>query len=156
MRRLAPARPLSHHRETMDAARARSASEPRRVRVLAVDDQVVFLRAARELIAATPGFEQVGQATSGAEALRLAAELRPDLVLLDVRMPGMDGIETARRLAATDSDALVVLISMEPPSAPPPTTARGPVPQLRKQELSTQRLRELWETYRGAGEPARG
>jgi DNA-binding NarL/FixJ family response regulator len=121
------------------------------VRVLAVDDQEVFLRAARELIAATPGFEQVGQATSGEEALRLAAELRPDFILLDVRMPGMDGVETARRLAGTESEALVVLISMEPPATPPPTTARGPVPQVPKQELSTRRLEELWKTHRGAG-----
>jgi two-component system, NarL family, invasion response regulator UvrY len=120
------------------------------VRVLTVDDQEVFLRAARELIAATPGFEQVGQATSGEEALRLAAELRPDFILLDVRMPGMDGVETARRLAGTESEALVVLISMEPVAAPSPTTARGPVPQVRKQELSTRRLAELWKTHRGA------
>ena len=61
---------------------------PRRVTVLAVDDQEVFRRAVRELIAATEGFEQVGEAASGREALALAAALHPDLVLLDVRMPG--------------------------------------------------------------------
>ena len=83
------------------------------ITVLAVDDRAVFLRAARELIAATPGFEQVGEAASGAEALALAADLRPDLALVDVRMPGMDGIETARRLHASDPDMVVVLISLD-------------------------------------------
>src|SRR3954454_11878371 len=83
------------------------------VSVLTVDDQVVFLRAARDLIAATPGFEHVAQATSGREALELAEELRPDLVLLDVRMPEMDGIETAQRLLAAGSCAVVVLVSLE-------------------------------------------
>ena len=75
------------------------------VTVLAVDDQEIFRRAARSLIAATPGFEQVGEASSGAEALTLAADLRPNLVLVDVRMPGMDGLETARRLADSEPDA---------------------------------------------------
>src|SRR3954463_10807261 len=90
------------------------APDTRVVTVLAVDDQPVFLRAARDLIAATPGFEQVGAATSGPEALEIAAELDPDLVLLDIRMPGMDGIETARRLVSSKSEALVVLISLAP------------------------------------------
>jgi DNA-binding NarL/FixJ family response regulator len=55
----------------------------RPVTVLAVDDQAIFLRAARSLIAAMSGFEQVGEATSGPDALALAAELHPDLVLVD-------------------------------------------------------------------------
>ena len=69
--------------------------------VLTVDDQPLFRSAAAAVVDATPGFEAVGEASSGEEALRLSSELRPDLVLLDVRMPGIDGIETARRLAAT-------------------------------------------------------
>ena len=86
---------------------------PCRVTVLTVDDQAVFRRAARELIAATPGFEQVGEAASGREALELAAALRPDLVLLDVRMRRWTAIETARRLLAADPETVVVLISMD-------------------------------------------
>jgi chemotaxis response regulator CheB len=73
------------------------------VTVLTVDDQAVFRRAVGDLIAATPGFEEVGQATSGAEALELAQALQPDLVLLDVRMDDMDGIETAQRLLESHS-----------------------------------------------------
>jgi DNA-binding NarL/FixJ family response regulator len=111
------------------------------VTVLAVDDQQVFLRAAQALIAATPGFEQVGEARSGPEALEKAAALRPDLVLLDVRMPGMDGIETARRLADTDGRAVVVLISLE---AVPEVPAECVAAHVRKQDLSVRTLQDLW------------
>jgi DNA-binding NarL/FixJ family response regulator len=122
----------------------------RTVTVLAVDDQPVFLRAAAALIDATPGFEQIGQAASGAEALELAAALRPDLVLLDVRMPGMDGIETARRLVASNPDAVVVLISLEAVADLPSTLgAAGAATHLRKQELSTRTLRRVWAAHGG-------
>jgi two-component system, NarL family, invasion response regulator UvrY len=118
------------------------------VTVLAVDDQAVFRRTARRLIAATPGFEQVGEAASGPEALELATELRPDLVLVDVRMPGMDGIETARRLSGADPDATVVLISLEQlPELSSSVSSFGAAAYLRKQDLSTRALRDLWSTH---------
>ena len=85
------------------------------VRVLTVDDQAVFRGIAREVIDATPGFEWVGEAASGEEALEAVARLAPQLVLLDVRMPGLDGIEVARRLRATHPDTVLVLISIEDP-----------------------------------------
>ena len=123
------------------------------ITVLAVDDQPVFRNAVRSLIAAAPGFEQVGEAASGAEALALAPELRPDVVLLDVRMPEMDGIETARRLADRDPDALVVLVSLdEVPELPASVSSVGAVAYIRKQDLSPRSLQEIWETY---GRPAR-
>jgi two-component system, NarL family, invasion response regulator UvrY len=115
------------------------------VTVLAVDDQETFRRAARSLIGATPGFEQVGEAASGPEALELAADLRPDLVLVDVRMPGMDGIETARHLADADPDVMVVLISLEELPALPSV---GAAAHLRKQDLSTRALLNLWSDHR--------
>jgi CheY-like chemotaxis protein len=126
---------------------ARPAGRP--VRVLVVDDQPVFLRAARELIAATPGFEEVGEATSGPQALAIASALRPDLVLLDVRMPGMDGIETARLLADAVPEAFVVLISLEPTVLPGFATPVGVDAHMRKQELSVRALQDVW-TSRGA------
>lgn len=126
------------------------AEDPEQVTVLAVDDQPVFLRTARSLIAATPGFEQVGEAASGAEALALAADLHPDLVLVDIRMPGMDGFETARRLAGIDPDALIVLVSLEEVREPELSSDSAcATAHLRKQELSTSKLRELWKTHRG-------
>jgi CheY-like chemotaxis protein len=75
-----------------------SPAASRAVRVLTVDDQAVFRRIADDVIAATQGFEAVGEAGGGDEALEAVQRLAPDLVLLDVRMPGVDGIEVARRL----------------------------------------------------------
>jgi DNA-binding NarL/FixJ family response regulator len=115
------------------------------VAVLTVDDQPVFRRAIASLIDAAPEFEQVGEAASGAEALALAADLRPDLVLLDVRMPGMDGLETARRLAGADPRPAVVLISIdEVPDAEAALASSGAAAYVRKQDLSTRKLHELW------------
>jgi DNA-binding NarL/FixJ family response regulator len=131
----------SHDPRTPHAAPARP------VTVLAVDDQAVFLRAAHDLIAATPGFEQVGEATSGPQALELAADLRPDLVLLDVRMPGMDGLETARRLLASDPHAVVVLISLEEVPELQSAAAVGVAAHVRKQELSKRTLQDLWAAH---------
>lgn len=118
------------------------------VTVLAVDDQETFRRAARSLIAATPGFEQVGEAASGVEALELAQELRPDLVLIDVRMPGMDGIEMARRLAEGDRSAIVVLTSIEDVSELPSVLASGGAEAyVRKQDLNPEVLRQIWDAH---------
>ena len=125
-------------------------SEPSKpVTVLAVDDNEIFRRTARSLIAATPGFEQVGEASSGPEALELAADLRPDLALVDVRMPGMDGIETARRLAGAAPEVVVVLISVEEISELPSSLpSAGAAAVVRKQDLSTRTLPELWNAHR--------
>ena len=119
----------------------------RPVKVLTVDDQPVFRRAARRLIAATPGFLQVGEAASGRQALKLAAELRPDLVLVDVRMPGMDGLETTRRLAETTPEAVLVLISLEDVPEPSAVASVGAATHLRKQCLSTDALQEIWKAH---------
>jgi two-component system, NarL family, invasion response regulator UvrY len=133
------------------------AAPTRTVTVLVVDDQATFRRAARSLIAATPGFEQLGEAASGPDALELAAELRPDLVLLDVRMPGMDGIETARRLADAERAPTVVLISLEEvPDLPSAIDSVGVAEYLRKQDLSTHTLRKLWSRLRAQAGRAPG
>jgi DNA-binding NarL/FixJ family response regulator len=118
------------------------------VTVLAVDDQPIFLRAAHQLIADTPGFEHVGEATSGPEAVEMAAALHPDLVLLDIRMPGMNGIETARRIAALDAGVVVVLVSLEEaPELPASLASVGAAVHLRKQDLSTRALQAIWAAH---------
>jgi DNA-binding NarL/FixJ family response regulator len=81
------------------------------VRVVVVDDQEPFRSAARAVVEVTNGFTFAGEATSGAEAVELCKEVEPDLVLLDVRMPGMDGFETARRIGPSHPDTVVVLLS---------------------------------------------
>ena len=81
------------------------------VRVLIVDDQEPFRRAMAAVVAETDGFDVVGSAASGEEALALAAALRPDLVLMDVHLPGIDGIEATRRLSGSPGGPVVVLLS---------------------------------------------
>jgi two-component system invasion response regulator UvrY len=81
------------------------------VRVLVADDQVPFRLAARAVLGATSGFELVGEVTSGEEAVELAALLGPDLVLLDIHMPGIGGIEASRRITAPRQGVVTVLLS---------------------------------------------
>ena len=122
-----------------------------RVAVLGVDDQAVFLDVARDVVAATPGFRWVGGASSGEDALEAVRDLEPEFVLLDVRMPGMDGIETARHISESHPDVVVVLISVEEsPAIRPAAEASGAAALIRKQELCPAMLRRLWQTYRRA------
>jgi two-component system response regulator AlgR len=84
------------------------------VRVLIVDDQETFLRAMRAVVRATDGFVVVGEARSGEQSLQVAGTLVPDLVLMDVHLPGMDGIEATRSLTASSSGPVVLLLSTYP------------------------------------------
>ena len=81
------------------------------VRVLIVDDQEPYRRAMAAVVEETDGFVVVGSATSGEGSLEAAAGLAPDLVLMDVNLPGIDGIEAARRLASDPDGPVVVLLS---------------------------------------------
>ncbi|MFE2550932.1 response regulator [Streptomyces sp. NPDC059355] len=80
------------------------------VRVLLADDQPLVRSGLRVLMADTPDLEVVGEAANGAEAVRMSAELAPDVVVMDIRMPEMDGIEATRRLTAAGPDGARVLI----------------------------------------------
>ncbi|MER7669639.1 response regulator transcription factor [Kitasatospora sp. NPDC096128] len=84
---------------------------PRVVRVLIADDQEAVRRAVRRILDAQPDIEVVGEAVDGVAALELAAELRPDVALVDIRMPRLDGLEVTRRLSG--SVRVVVLTTFD-------------------------------------------
>ena len=126
------------------------------VRVLTVDDQVVFRDAARDVIAATAGFEPVGDAGSGEEAMAEVDRLRPELVLLDVRMPGIGGIEAARRITAAHPDTVVVLISLQDlDEFADEGRESGAAELVRKQDFGPALLRRIWDAYGRVRESAR-
>ena len=129
----------------------RSAEAVPDVRVMVVDDLVSFRRVARTVIDATPGFESVDSAASGAEALASADVMHPDLVLLDVRMPEMGGVEAARWLHESHPETVIVLISLEElPNAAAALASCGAVTFVRKQDFGTRMLRHLWASHRSS------
>jgi DNA-binding NarL/FixJ family response regulator len=118
------------------------------VAVMVVDDQAAFRRAARALIDATPGFAPVAEAASASEALRCADELGPELVLMDVFMPGTDGFEATRRLTKAHPECVVVLVSTDDLADLAPLAAScGAVAILRKDTLKPSLLRDLWTAH---------
>jgi len=120
------------------------------VRVLLVDDQAPFLGAMSAVVEETDGFEVVGEACSGEESLRAAAALLPDLVLLDVNLPGMDGLEAARRLQGCPSPPVVLLLSTYDEDAGAQFVAEsGAAAYVTKSAFSPDRLRAIWSDATG-------
>jgi len=107
-------------------------------RILVVDDSVSFLAAATEVIVAADGFELAGVAQAGEEAVALARISRPDLALIDLNMPGLDGYETAARIAAESPEIVIVLMSA---TLDPGRRSDG---LLDKRRLSPSALAEIW------------
>jgi CheY-like chemotaxis protein len=120
----------------------------REVGVLIVDDVPVFRSAASAVIQSTPGFWLVAEASSGEEAVNLVTQHAPDLVLLDVNMPKLDGVATARLIAQTERRPITVLVSAdEHPDIAADPVAHGAAAFLVKQQLGSRTLRELWRTH---------
>ena len=88
------------------------------VRVLIVDDQAPFRNAARTVVGLTPGFEVVGEASSGEEAVDLAGQLGPDLVLMDINLPGISGIEAMKLLRGDPATAHIPIIALSANAVP--------------------------------------
>jgi DNA-binding NarL/FixJ family response regulator len=135
------------NRQLEAEAEARSVRQPD-VKILAVDDHRAFREALRDLIAAAPGFVLVGQASSGEEALRAIECLTPELVLMDVVMPGMGGIAATQAILSRRPEVVVVLISVDDPAQHPDASRLGHgVVCARKQDLRPEQLRQLWEAH---------
>ena len=86
-------------------------SPDRPLRILLVDDQALVRLGFRMVLEAEPDLQVVGEAADGAEAVRLAVETRPDVVLMDVRMPTLDGIEATRRIVAANPAARIIILT---------------------------------------------
>jgi len=117
-----------------------------------VDDHAPFLDVAREMTLATPGFEPVGEAASAEAGLALVEAENPDLILIDVHMPGKSGIEMARELTASGSGAVIVLISAQDiAELPAAVQCCGAAAVIRKQELGRATLQRLWSEHQNEG-----
>ncbi|MGH9187659.1 MAG: response regulator [Acidimicrobiales bacterium] len=118
------------------------------VRVLIVDDQAPFRRAARAVLAATPEFETVGEAESGEQALELASVLAPALVLMDINMPGISGIEASRRITGLRPGTVVVLLSTyQADDLPDEAASCGAAGYVHKEDFGPVVLRDIWERH---------
>jgi two-component system invasion response regulator UvrY len=120
------------------------------VSVLIVDDQLPFRAVARTVIGLTAGFEVAAEAESGEDAVSVAAEQRPDLVLMDINLPGINGIEATRRIRAAQPDIAVILLSTYS-EADLPADARdcGAIAYVHKEDFGPALVKELWQQHRG-------
>ena len=122
------------------------------VNVLIVDDQPPFRAAARAVVDRVAGFELVAEAASGEEAVELSERISPDLVLMDINMGAMDGLEATRLITAAHPDTMVILVSTyEANDLPPQARTSGAAAYVNKDELSPRAIRRLWEA---GGDPA--
>ena len=114
-------------------------------RVLVVDDQAPFRAAAKAVVAMTAGFEVVGEARSGEEAVSLVEELAPELVLMDINMDGISGIEATRRITGAHPEVRVVLLSTyDREDLPADAAACGAAAYVHKELFGPDVLEEAW------------
>ena len=115
------------------------------VRVLIVDDQLPFREASRMVVEMTDGFEVAGEARDGEEGVAMVEALRPDLVLMDVRMPGIDGLEATRRIGElADPPRVVVMSTHESGEYRDTAIEAGAFAFIPKSEFSMDALEETW------------
>jgi len=116
------------------------------VRVLIVDDQEPFRMAARMVVEATEGFEVVGESETGEDSVERARELAPDLVLMDVNLPGINGLEATRQILAEGKGSVVVLLlsTYEEEEYAPRAAECGAAAYVPKAVFGPDRLEQAW------------
>jgi two-component system, NarL family, invasion response regulator UvrY len=124
--------------------------------VLVVDDQAPFRMAARAVLGRLDEFELAGEASSGPEAIELVDRLQPELVLMDINMPQMNGIEATRQIVTAHPDTVVILCSTyDLRDLPSGASSSGAAGYMHKEQLGAEELRRVWE-HRDAGWPGAG
>jgi DNA-binding NarL/FixJ family response regulator len=122
------------------------------VQVLIVDDQEPFRMAARLVVEATDGFEVAGEAETGEDSVAMARELRPDLVLMDVNLPGINGLDATRQILGEREDSVVVLLlsTYEEDEYAPRAEECGAAAYIPKAAFGPDRLEAAWAAARSA------
>jgi DNA-binding NarL/FixJ family response regulator len=129
-------------------------NEHRDVQVLIVDDQASFRSAARNVIELTPGFALVGEVETGEASVAAALTLQPDLVLMDLHLPGIDGLEASRRILSADGGRRPVIFLLSTYDASEylaEPTECGAVAYLIKAEFGSERLAAAWAGANASG-----
>ena len=118
--------------------------------VLIVDDQAPFRAVARTVVQLAAGFSVVGEAASGEEAVELAASLHPSLVLMDINLPGINGIEATRQIVAAAPDTVVIMLSTYRADDLPSDAADcGAARYVHKEDFGPAILQEIWSDHLG-------
>jgi DNA-binding NarL/FixJ family response regulator len=120
------------------------------VRVLIVDDQEPFRRAAADVFARTPGFVTVAEAASGEEAIEAAIRFAPDLVLMDVNLPGIGGLEAGRKIREASLETAVVFVSTYSRADFEPALSEVGGIFIAKEDFGPQRIFEAWRSVQEA------
>jgi DNA-binding NarL/FixJ family response regulator len=114
--------------------------------VLIVDDQEPFRLAARMVVESTEGFEVAGEAETGEQSVEMARSIEPDLVLMDVNLPGINGLDATRRILGERGDAVVVLLlsTYEEDEYAPRAAECGAAAYIPKAVFGPDRLESAW------------
>lgn len=117
--------------------------------MLIVDDQAPFRTIARTVVGLTGGFGVGGEAASGEEALAMAAERVPDIVLMDINLPGISGLEATRQIVAQRPETVVILVSTyQHDDLPADADTCGAAGYVHKEDIGPAVLRRMWDAHR--------